>query len=190
VLLVDLRGHGGSDGGRTALGGTEHADVAAGMSWLHAAGLGRQGLGLEGHSMGAVAVLLAAAGRPDIRAVIVEAPYDSYRRSIAHHARLLYHLPEWAPLIPPAIGFAELWAGFDADEVDTVAAARRIRAPLLAIADGEDPRMPEAVVRRVHDAHPGPRRLWVAPGVGHVGAIQHPDYHGRVIGFLEQNRVP
>lgn len=189
VLLVDLRGHGGSQGSRTALGGVEHADVRAGMSWLHAAGLGRQGLGLEGHSMGAVAVLLAAAGRDDVKAVIVEAPYDTYRRTIAHHARLLYHLPEWTPLVPIAIAFAERWAGFDADEVDAVAAAGRIQAPLLAIADGDDARMPEAVVRRIYDSHPGPKRLWVAPGVDHVGAFQLPAYAQRVLSFLDENGV-
>jgi fermentation-respiration switch protein FrsA (DUF1100 family) len=71
--------------------------------------------------------------------------------------------------------------------VDAVAAARRVRAPLLAIVDGADDRMPEAVVRRVFEAHPGPRRLWIAPGAGHVGASAHPDYWPVVTGFLEAN---
>jgi hypothetical protein len=47
--------------------------------------------------------------------------------------------------------------------------------------------MPEAVVRRVYDAHPGPKRLWVAPGVDHVGAITLPDHWARVNAFLEEN---
>ena len=189
VLLLDLRGHGGSQGSRTTLGGREQADVRAAMAFLRDAGLARAGLGLLGHSMGAVAVLLAAAGEPDVHAVIVEAPYDTYRNTIAHHARLLYHLPEWTPLIPTAIAFAELWADFDADAVDAVAAARRVRAPLFAIADGDDPRMPEAVVRRVYDAHPGPKRFWVAAGVGHVGAVQLADYPQRVLAFLDESGV-
>jgi pimeloyl-ACP methyl ester carboxylesterase len=187
VLLVDLRGHGGSEGSHTTLGGRERADVRAAVEELRRRHLAGHGLVLMGHSMGAVAVLRAAAEAPDVRGVIVEAPYDTYRSSVEHHARLLYGLPRWVPIIPLAIAATEWRAGFDADEVDAVAAARRISAPLLAIVDGLDPRMPEAVVRRVYDAHPGPKRLWVAPGVEHVGAILLPDHWPRVLAFLEEN---
>ena len=93
-------------------------------------------------------------------------------------------VPSWVPIIPLAILAAEWRAGFDADAVDTVEAARRIDAPLLAIVDGLDPRMPEPVVRRIVDAHPGPNRLWVAEDVGHVGAIRNPDWEETVFRFL------
>jgi pimeloyl-ACP methyl ester carboxylesterase len=187
VLLLDLRGHGGSEGRYTTLGCRERADVLAAAAALRERGLAPRGVVLEGHSMGAVAALLAAPETPGLRGVIAEAPYDSYRRSIAHHARLLYHLPEWVPLIPLAIAVAEWRADFDADRADVVAASGRFRAPLLAIADGEDPRMPEAVVRRVFQAHRGPGRMWVAEGVGHVGAALRPDYPAVVRAFLDQN---
>ncbi len=186
VLLVDLRGHGGSQGSLTTLGGLESHDVQAGVQWLRDNGLSSAGIGLMGHSMGAVAVLLAAADQSDVRAVIVEAPFDSYRNSVAHHARLLYGMPRWLPLIPLSIAVAEWRAGFDADTIDCVAAARRIRAPLLAIVDGADPRMPEPVVRRIVDAHAGPHRLWVAPGAGHVGAFFDRGWAGVVGGFLNE----
>jgi pimeloyl-ACP methyl ester carboxylesterase len=91
------------------------------------------------------------------------------------------------PILPITVALAEWQAGFDADDVDAVAAAAELRAPLLAIVDGADPRMPEAVVRRVFDAHPGPKTLWVAPGASHVGAVLHEEYWPRVLGFLEQH---
>jgi len=185
VLLLDLRAHGGSQGRYTTLGGLERADVRAAMEDLRRSGRARGGLVLMGHSMGAVAVLRAAVAQPDVRAVIVEAPYDRYRENVYHHARLLYHLPGWVPIIPITIAMAEWRANFRADDVDAVAASAAFSAPLLAIADGADPRMPEAVVRRVVDAHPGPHRLWVAPGVDHVGAVLHPDYWPVVLGFLD-----
>jgi pimeloyl-ACP methyl ester carboxylesterase len=188
VLLVDLRGHGGSEGSLTTLGGLESHDVRAGMQWLRDNGLASAGIGLMGHSMGAVAVLLAAAEAPDVRAVIVEAPFDSYRNSVAHHAKLLYGTPPWLPLIPMSIAVAEWRAGFDADAIDCVVAARRIRAPLLAIVDGADPRMPEPVVRRIVDAHAGPHRLWVAPGAGHVQAFWDPEWASVVGAFLDTTR--
>jgi pimeloyl-ACP methyl ester carboxylesterase len=187
VLLIDLRGHGASEGAYTTLGGLESHDVRAGMQYLRDHDLAQGGLVLMGHSMGAVAVLLAAAGQKDLRAVVVEAPYDTYRNTVAHHARLLYGLPSFVPLIPLAIRAAEWRAGFAADEVDAVAAARRIEAPLLAIVDGSDRRMTLEIVKRVFDAHPGPKRLWVAAGADHVGAFDHPDYRKVVLGFLDES---
>ncbi len=185
VLLLDLRAHGASEGKYTTLGGHEREDVRAAMDALRKAGQAGHGLVLMGHSMGSVAVLRAAVGAPDLRAVIVEAPYDNYRASIAHHAWLLYRIPGWMPIVPITIKFAEWRAGFRADDVDAVAASAAFQAPLLAIADGADERMPEEVVRRVAEAHPGPHRVWVAPGAEHVGAVLSPDYWPVVLGFLD-----
>ena len=189
VLLLDFRGHGGSEGSYTTLGGREREDVRAAAQSLRDRGLAGSGLVFMGFSMGAVAVLRAAADQPDVKAVVVEAPYDTYRDNIAHHAWLLYKIPRWVPIIPIAIAIAGWRADFDPDDVDAVAAARRLRAPLLAIVDGADDRMPESVVRRILDAHPGPKRLWVAPGAGHVGASLSADYWPTVLGFLEENGV-
>ncbi len=189
VLLLDLRAHGGSEGRYTTLGGREREDVRSAMALLKERGLASAGFILSGVSMGAVAVIRAAADRDDVRVVIAEAPFDSYRGTVKHHARLRFGLPAWVPLIPIAVAIAEWRAGFDADEVDAVAAARRVKAPLLAIVDGNDPRMPEAVVRRVYDAHPGPKKLWIAAGVDHAGAPLRPDYWATVLGFLDGSRL-
>lgn len=51
----------------------------------------------------------------------------------------------------------------------------------------DDPRMPEAVVRRIYDARPGPERLWVGPGGDNVGAIALPDYCPHVRSFVEEH---
>jgi len=185
VLLVDLRAHGASEGRYTTLGGREREDVRAAMEALRKAGRAGAGLILMGHSMGAVAVLRAAVGQPDVRAVIVEAPYDNYRANVSHHAWLLYRMPGWLPIIPITIAIAQWRAGFCAADVDAVKASAAFSAPLLAIADGADPRMPEAVVRRVADAHAGPHQVWVAPGAEHVGAVLHADYWRVVLTFLD-----
>jgi pimeloyl-ACP methyl ester carboxylesterase len=75
VLVVDLRGHGGSEGSYTTLGGRERADVRAAREELRRRGLARHGIVLAGHSMGAVAVVLAATGANGlIRAAIVCSP--------------------------------------------------------------------------------------------------------------------
>jgi pimeloyl-ACP methyl ester carboxylesterase len=187
ALLLDLRAHGGSEGRYTTLGGKERQDVRAALAALRQTGHGRAGFVLIGASMGAVTMLRAAAVENDVRAVVAEAPYDDYRSTVAHHARLYYGLPGWLPLIPAAIALAEWRAGFDASEVSAVEAARRFRGALLVILDGADPRMPEPVVRRVLDAHAGPKRFWIAPDAPHASAAGAPGYWQTVLGFLEAN---
>jgi pimeloyl-ACP methyl ester carboxylesterase len=188
VALLDTRGHGGSEGGAITFGARERDDVRAVMDALRAEA--PAGFVLVGHSMGAVAVLRAAAGRPDVRAVIAEAPYDTFPDTIAHHAWLLYRMPRWFPVVPLTTRFAGWRGGFEPGEVDAVAAAARCRCALLAIADGADDRMPEAVVRRVFDAHPGPKSLWVAPDAPHVGAALHADYWPTIDAFLRAINAP
>ena len=101
VLLLDLRAHGGSEGRHTTLGGREREDVRAAIARAARAGpRASDGFVLLGVSMGGVAVLRAAAEEADVRAVVAEAPYDDYRSTVAHHARLYYGLPRLAPADP------------------------------------------------------------------------------------------
>ena len=189
ALLVDLRAHGGSEGRDSTLGGRERADVKAAARPLRERGLAPAGIVFMGFSLGSAAVMGAAPDEPDVRAVVLEAPFDTARATVAHHGSLLYRIPAWLPLGRMALAIAGWRAGFDPGDIDLVRAAARLRAPLLTIVDGDDPRMPEAVVRRVYDAHPGPKEIWVAPGVPHVGAILRPDYWQRITGFLEQHAL-
>jgi pimeloyl-ACP methyl ester carboxylesterase len=185
VLLVDLRAHGGSEGRDSTLGGRERADVRAAARRLRERGLAPAGIVFMGFSLGSAAVMGAVPDEPDVRAVVLEAPFDTARATVAHHGHLLYRIPTWLPLGRMALAIAGWRAGFDPGDIDLVRAAARLRAPLLTIVDGDDPRMPEAVVRRVYDAHAGPKQIWVAPGVPHVGAILRPDYWPHITGFLE-----
>lgn len=187
VLLLDLRAHGGSEGRDSTLGALERADVKAAARHLREQGLAAAGIVYMGFSLGSAAVMGAAPDEPDTRAVVLEAPFDTARDTVTHHGWLLYRIPEWLPLGRLALAVAGWRAGFDPDDVDLVKAAARLRAPLLTIVDGDDPRMPEAVVRRVYAAHPGPARLWVAKGAPHVGAVLRADYWPQVTGFLEES---
>ncbi len=72
VLTVDLRGHGGS-GGACTLGDREARDIEAALRWLR--GVGHDRVVAVGVSMGATAVLHAAAGGAAVDGVVtVSAP--------------------------------------------------------------------------------------------------------------------
>jgi len=78
VLLIDLRNHGDSTvtTGRYAGGMREYADVLGAWDWLRTKkGLAAKDIGLFGASMGAAAVLIAAAKEPQVPAVWEDSSY-------------------------------------------------------------------------------------------------------------------
>ncbi|NBU72235.1 MAG: alpha/beta hydrolase, partial [Bacteroidetes bacterium] len=117
-------------------------------------------------SMGAVSALLAAARDGSAAGVIADAPFDTYRNTVLHHAKLFYGLSEF-PLITLAMPMIENRGRFRVDEVDCLRAAEQIRAPVLLLAGEEDVRMPPAMVRSIYERAAGPKEFWIIPGEGH-----------------------
>jgi pimeloyl-ACP methyl ester carboxylesterase len=70
VLMIDPRGHGGSEGDRVTLGYREVRDVQGALSWLEKRGFDPERVVLHGWSMGGVAVIQAAPGA-GVAAVVV-----------------------------------------------------------------------------------------------------------------------
>ena len=81
VLLFDFRGHGESEGGGSTLGIAEKRDVLGAIGWLTRHRGEGEPVGLYGVGMGAHAAVLAAADRPLVRVLVLDALYPdvSYR---------------------------------------------------------------------------------------------------------------
>ena len=190
VLLLDFRGHGGSDAAYTTLGGREREDVRAAAQSLRDRGLAGSGLVFVGFSMGAVAVLRAAVDQPDVKR-------GRGRGAVRHLPRTTSPTTPGCSTRSPAGCRSSRSPSPSRD--GGPASTRTKSTPwrrLAACARRSWPswtapttRMPETVVRRILDAHPGPKRLWVAPGAGHVGASLSAGYWPVVLGFLEENGV-
>ncbi|NBS06459.1 MAG: alpha/beta fold hydrolase [Verrucomicrobia bacterium] len=143
VMAIDFRGHGASDPSLTSIGFYESRDVISAIRFLRAEGAGDPVL--WGTSMGAVSALLAAERDGAVAGVIADAPFDTYRNTIRHHAKLMYGITEF-PLLFLAYPMIESRANFRMDEVDSL-----------------DP----AMVRTIYEAGAGPKEFWIIPGEGH-----------------------
>jgi len=76
VLLFDFRGHGDSGGSRSTFGLDEKRDVLGAIDLLaRRPGVESKRLGIYGVGMGAHAAVLAAADRPALRVLVVDALY-------------------------------------------------------------------------------------------------------------------
>ena len=183
TLAIDFRGHGGSDPSLTSIGFHESRDALAAMQFVRTRGAGDPVL--WGTSMGAVTALLAAARDGEAAGVIADAPFDTYRNTVLHHAKLFYGLSEF-PLITLAMPMIESRARFRVDEVDCLRAAEQIRAPMLVLAGEEDVRMPPEMVKTIYDRAVGPKEFWVIPGEGHENRGFGKEFREKIAGFLER----
>ncbi|NDB99878.1 MAG: alpha/beta fold hydrolase, partial [Verrucomicrobia bacterium] len=156
VLAIDFRGHGESDPSLTSIGFYESHDALAAMKFVRERGAGDPVL--WGTSMGAVSALLAAAQDGAAAGVIADAPFDTYRNTVLHHAKLMYGLSEY-PFVALAFPMIEQRARFRIDDVNCLRAAKEIRSPVLVLAGEKDARMPIPVVRSVYDHAAGPKEF-------------------------------
>ena len=69
--------------------------------------------------------------------------------------------------IEKAMALAERRAAFQIRDVSPVAAAAEIRVPVLLIHGASDRHTPPDHSRRVFEALPGPKRLFIVPNAGH-----------------------
>ena len=181
TLAIDFRGHGESDPSLTSIGFYESRDAIAAMQFVREKGAGDPVL--WGTSMGAVSALLAAARDGSAAGIIADAPFDTYRNTVLHHAKLFYGLSEF-PLITLAMPMIESRARFRVDEVDCLRAAEQIQAPMLLLAGEEDARMPPTMVRTIYDRAAGPKEFWVIPGEGHENRNFGNEFREKIADFL------
>lgn len=191
TLLVDFRGSGGSDGATTTLGYREAEDVLAAVGFAQET-LRPARLILHGHSMGAVAILRAAAQRPvwAVDGVILESPFDSLLHTVRQR---------FAAMQVPAFPAAELlvlWGGalhgFNGLAFEPAKDARALRVPALLLGGDLDPRVPRDALARVQREIRSGVLLRVFPGVGHepLAPAQPETWRATVTTFLKTLTAP
>jgi uncharacterized protein len=170
VLLVDFPGSGGSGGERTSIGFHEAEDVGHAAAYARALPGGGT-LVLHGASMGAAAVLKAVADRTvDPAALILEAPFDRLRNTVAHRFEEM-GLPAF-PVADLLVFWGGVQQGFPALAHDPRAYAARVSAPALLVYGDRDAYVRPAEARSVAEALRGPRSILTCEGVGHASCLR------------------
>ncbi len=179
VLMFDYRGYGRSEGRVTRAGtirdGHAAVDYAAGRPEAR-----DLPLLAYGQSLGGAVAVVVAAERPDVRAVVAESAFSSYRRIAARHARRLVGID----------GLARLLAAVTiSDGYDPIDVVGRIspRALLVIAAERDEICFPE-LARELYDAAGEPREYWLVPGAGHLSVAfeARGELLARVAGFYSR----
>ena len=168
ILLFDYRGYGASEGRPSERGTYLDAQAALG-ALAEQPGVRRDRIVYFGQSLGAAnAVHLSTRHRP--LGLILESPFTSIRAMAAVHYR--FH-----PLRP-----------FVRTRYDSLAKIGSVDAPLLVVHGERDEIAPAWMGRKLYEAAPGPKRLYIVPGAGHndVQGVGGPGYDDVLRTFLDR----
>jgi len=187
VLLFDFRNHGESDRAYTTLGIFETRDVRAASVFVHSKAPQQKQL-LWGVSMGAATALLAVRDYGGFAGVVSDSAFPSFRETIEHHVRLLFHIPSF-PIANMIVWITGVRMHMDPDSGNVEQAIHEFgNVPVLFIAGGADRRMPPGVAKRLFDANQSPlKQLLVIPGASHgeAFAVDQEKYLNAVFAFFD-----
>jgi pimeloyl-ACP methyl ester carboxylesterase len=159
VLAYDSRAHGESGGEACTYGALEKRDLARVLD--------REARGLPvvliGGSLGAAVALLAAADDPRISLVVAIASYSDLETIAVERAPFFVGREQ----VEASLRLAEEEGGFAVADASPLAAAPRIRCPVLLVHGGEDVTTPPEHSERIRAALAGEAELLLVPGVGH-----------------------
>lgn len=186
VLAIDFRGHGESGQVARSFGLRESRDASAALAFLRRGTPDRR-VGLIGTSLGGAAALLGDDGPLPVQAMVLQAVYPDLRRAIFN--RIAQRLgPLLATIGEPLLSFQAgprygVWPG----RLSPVEAIRHYPGPVLIIGGLADLSTPPDETRLLYAAAPGPKSLWLVPGIGHaaMGAIFTDEYRARVLALFQ-----
>ena len=168
VIAYDSRAHGDSTGDACTYGYYEKRDLSRVLDRVEA-----KPIIVIGSSLGAAVALQAAAEDQRIAAVIAVATFSDLRTAASERAPFFASKGN----IESALQLAGKRASFEVDAVSPVAAAAKIRAPVLVIHGANDDETPPDHSRRVFTALQGQKRLIIVPGAGHNDSLRPEIWH-------------
>lgn len=162
VIAYDSRAHGDSTGQACTYGFHEKSDLSRVLDNVRS-----KPIIVMGTSLGGAVALQGAAVDRRIAAVVAVATFSDLRTVVAQRAPFFASKKN----IADALRLAERQAAFDVDQVSPVAAAARIRVPVLLVHGAADKETPPEHSRRVAAALGRAARLLIVPGAGHSDAL-------------------
>ena len=181
VLAWDFRAHGQSQGKFSTLGLMEAWDVKAALDFAEEQP-GVRHVGAWGGSMGAAALIRAAAQYPQIEALVSDSGYTTLKE--------VADLRTGFPGIEPFVRlFGWLETGADLNQMKPVQDIAHISPRAIFLIQGmSDTAIPAHSAERLYEAAGEPKQIWLEPNVGHLGMYsqKRDQYIERVIEFFEK----
>jgi len=190
ALLIDMRGHGESEGDRCTFGKREIEDVEACINFIknHPV-LGKGPIGIFGLSMGASIAFLSASKFDDIKAVVGDSSYAYLKRAVKRWYERGSILRIWR-LADLSIAFAQIRLRKHLIRLSPMNYIDKIAPkPLFIIHGDRDGITPTDDIEKLFQKAKHPKKLWISNDTEHVLArINDPhEYKRRLIEFFDSS---
>lgn len=186
VIMIDLRGHGESDGARLTFGRREQRDILGAVDYLLHRGYQPGRIGVLGASMGGVSAIAAAVEEHAIGALITDSAFASLEEVLNAQFTRLTRLPSF--VLAGALVAARVLTGEDLLRHAPEHNMRRLRGrPTLVIHAEHDPFVPVQHARDLAAA--GACDSWITSGTRHLASfsVTGPEYLALVGGFFARH---
>lgn len=185
LLLLDLRGHGESEGDYFTFGYHEWRDVAAAIDHLAERGDGSgERVAVLGASAGGAVAIAAAARDGRIRALVSIAAFADLDRMAARRAR-------WLPgfWVERALRKAERIGKFSVREASPVRNIARVECPTLIVHGDADQLVPFADGQTLYHVARGPKEFYPIAGADHASMFARggDELVGRIATFIRSS---
>lgn len=190
LFYFDFRGSGESGGDLSSVGYLETRDFDAAYEFLtHNRPHACERIGVFGTSMGGSVAVFAAAKYPQLRCLLAENTFLSYKRVVSNFCWLRLRIPRW-PFVPLTLFFVRMRLGADPEPFSPVHNAGAVKTPVLFIIGDHDDLVPVADSERLFGLCGSDKKeLWTLTGSTHgkCAEVGGEVYKARVSKFFLEN---
>lgn len=170
VLMVDLRGHGQSQGDYIGMGWHDRLDLIDWINYLINKNSNCEII-LHGVSMGAATVMMATGEElPDnVKVAIEDCGYSSIWDEFEMQLNVLFNLPTF-PVLNAASAVCKIKAGYAIEEGSAIEQVKKSKTPTLFIHGDQDTFVPFEMLDKVYEAANCEKEKLVVQGAAHASS--------------------
>lgn len=170
VLLIEMRGHGASEGNLASYGYYESKDIGCWVQKMRRYYGEQVNIALHGQSMGAAASLMYIESHWDIQFVVADCSYSDSEELLGHQIQAVGKLPPQL-FVPALKQLMRHRGGYELKEVSPIHAAEHSPVPILFVHGDQDEIIPYQMSQEMYDLRNHPKdRLVIVKGAKHVEA--------------------
>ncbi|MEG0222051.1 MAG: alpha/beta hydrolase [Clostridia bacterium] len=189
VLLIDLRGHGSSEGDYISMGIQDSHDLIRWCNYLNTE-YADIDICLYGISMGGATVMSASGNKAlpkNVKCIVEDCGFTSAKAEFTHQLKTLYGRDPF-PIIPIANLYTKFKAGFFFGEFAPIKMVKKSKAPILFIHGDLDSFVPFDMVNDLYAVAKQPKELFIVKGANHAGSelIDSKKYYATIFNFIDK----